>query len=624
MILFKPNCTIPPEPPVFVTAPNVRSTMNIVWSCTSTILLCCWSIQHLNVPPQFQPRTTRQKLMRKLIFFWRKVKWMMITLFAPEFLLAKAITNLRSCLLHSPILQEFADEDGVPWSKMHTFLADMGGFALRFPPSSHSVQCQCTSAPSVDVHAKIRPSSQMGFNHTKREGNHDIDATEEVQDRIRGRGSTGSLPIQFSPNSPQSQERLASTEAYDSAQITRKNEIPPCGLATSGRGTITQRELVDEPSPDIDLPSLLSTTEQVNRQAVTSVEPPHQKLQVAIPGKSVVKTWNKKRDWMEGRQGFRARVGTASGRFGDIAWKVSRHNANMAELFSGPPEPRDWETNVVSTLLTLEGDVWVLTAAQLIEARRRKLVAQLPHITEDELSDRNKGDLLLKILALLQVSWMAIQIIVRATLHVSSTPLEIMTLSFAACAFITYILLLNHPQDVQTSIYIDASRLSTIDDMGAIAYLSPIYYWFTTNRLPCIPNNAIHCPVREGSMITAIWFYAGLGAGAAVFGGAHLVAWNFVFPTVVERTLWRTSSLVTLLIPVATMMVIFQVILMWRFRGRSMQNYKNRWLQAVLGLSTLALVLARLFVIVEAFRSLYYLPRDAYFATWAANAPSIV
>ncbi|KAH7176799.1 hypothetical protein EDB81DRAFT_773584 [Dactylonectria macrodidyma] len=36
-------------------------------------------------------------------------------------------------------------------------------------------------------------------------------------------------------------------------------------------------------------------------------------------------------------------------------------------------------------------------------------------------------------------------------------------------------------------------------------------------------------------------------------------------------------------------------------------------------MSTLALVLARLFLIVESFRSLYYLLPEAYMATWAAN-----
>jgi hypothetical protein len=40
-----------------------------------------------------------------------------------------------------------------------------------------------------------------------------------------------------------------------------------------------------------------------------------------------------------------------------------------------------------------------------------------------------------------------------------------------------------------------------------------------------------------------------------------------------------------------------------------------------LGMVTLALVIARLFIIVEVFRSLYYLPPENYVNTWATNIP---
>lgn len=110
-----------------------------------------------------------------------------------------------------------------------------------------------------------------------------------------------------------------------------------------------------------------------------------------------------------------------------------------------------------------------------------------------------------------------------------------------------------------------------------------------------------------------------------MFGGLHLIAWNFIFPTVVERTLWRISSLVTML----GLMFYFIVAVIWqtdilkrRFQGKYKRIHFGLF-TAFLWLCMLSLVLARLFVIVEAFRSLYYLPQDAYFATWAANAPYI-
>lgn len=452
-------------------------------------------------------------------------------------------------------------------------------------------------------------------------------ATVEMHGQIRSHESVASLLNLHRSRNPQIQERLAGTEAYGSAKITNVDQPPPEGLARSGQDTITQRSLVDEPSPGIDILRLLPTTEQHNRQDLTSEDPARQQSQLATPGNATVKSWRKIQAWRNRRLRFRARVEDASQQFGDIMWTAFKHNEYIsAEVYSesGPNFPTSNDPqSVLWTLLAFEGDIWVLTAAQLIEARKRKLIVRLPHLTEDEVSDRNKGDLLVKLLSLLQVSWMVIQILTRAMLHVSSTPLEILTLSFAACAFITFILLLDHPQDVNTSIYIDACRLSTIDDTREIADLSPGSCWFP-NWLPCVSNNAIHWDMRESKGLVTAWFHAILGVGAAVFGGIHLVAWNFAFPTGIERTLWRTSSLITAVCPLATMLVTMQsAFLIERFRGRPMRFYRDRWLQAFVGLNVLAIVLARLFVIVEAFRSLYFLPQDAYFATWAANAPYI-
>lgn len=110
-----------------------------------------------------------------------------------------------------------------------------------------------------------------------------------------------------------------------------------------------------------------------------------------------------------------------------------------------------------------------------------------------------------------------------------------------------------------------------------------------------------------------------------MFGGLHLVAWDFIFPTVVEQTLWRISSLVTML----GLMVYFMVAVIWqtdivkrRFQGKYTRIHFGLF-TTFLWFCMLGLVLARLFVIIEAFRSLYYLPQDAYLTTWAANAPDI-
>lgn len=65
----------------WVGTPNTRGTLTILLSCLFTILACTWSVLHLNLP---DPRdSTTVKLLRKL-------KWTVVTIVFPEFILAHA------------------------------------------------------------------------------------------------------------------------------------------------------------------------------------------------------------------------------------------------------------------------------------------------------------------------------------------------------------------------------------------------------------------------------------------------------------------------------------------------------------------------------------------------------
>ncbi|KAL8870684.1 MAG: hypothetical protein Q9174_003329, partial [Haloplaca sp. 1 TL-2023] len=58
----------------WVPEPNGRGTWSLLSTCIITILLCVWSAVHLNVPQH-----EKQKLK-----YWRKCKWLLLGLFAPE------------------------------------------------------------------------------------------------------------------------------------------------------------------------------------------------------------------------------------------------------------------------------------------------------------------------------------------------------------------------------------------------------------------------------------------------------------------------------------------------------------------------------------------------------------
>ena len=89
---FKPDCTLPPPGTNYVAGPNTRSTLMILWNCLTIIILCTWNILHLNVPAMRpEPESLLQKWRWTISDFMKKVKWMLVTILVPEFLVGKAL-----------------------------------------------------------------------------------------------------------------------------------------------------------------------------------------------------------------------------------------------------------------------------------------------------------------------------------------------------------------------------------------------------------------------------------------------------------------------------------------------------------------------------------------------------
>ncbi|KAG1848976.1 hypothetical protein DFJ58DRAFT_914955 [Suillus subalutaceus] len=89
-----------------------------------------------------------------------------------------------------------------------------------------------------------------------------------------------------------------------------------------------------------------------------------------------------------------------------------------------------------------------LTPDELMQFVDDKLV-EMPAITEAEIKDRSKSDLLSKWVAILQLVWFVIQLIARYIQKLPVTLLEIDTLGVAAMTCISYGLWLDKPKDVR-------------------------------------------------------------------------------------------------------------------------------------------------------------------------------
>lgn len=72
------NLTSSQEYRGWVAPPSGRGTINIIWSCLSVLLICCWSVIHPNVP-RYNDSSRR--------ILWRKIAYASLCLVVPELLI---------------------------------------------------------------------------------------------------------------------------------------------------------------------------------------------------------------------------------------------------------------------------------------------------------------------------------------------------------------------------------------------------------------------------------------------------------------------------------------------------------------------------------------------------------
>ena len=112
-------------------SPDGRGTIDIIWGCILTIFLCVWTVLTLNVPA---PDTTSWAFTRT------KIKWAIIALFGPEWLLGIAGAEWS---IARRAKKQFRDS-GIEWTMRQSFFADMGGVRVKlkddeFPVTSKHV-----------------------------------------------------------------------------------------------------------------------------------------------------------------------------------------------------------------------------------------------------------------------------------------------------------------------------------------------------------------------------------------------------------------------------------------------------------------------------------------------------
>jgi hypothetical protein len=510
--IFTPNCTTPPTNSThFVSNPNVRGTLDIVWSCLAIVFLCTWSILHPNVPPQVRPRNMRHVFKRAMARTGNKIKSMLIAVLMPEVLFSHALVDLAAIWEQTPILKKVAEEDTDKhaWTFSHTFLANMGGIVLEFPDQASGMSTR-----------------------------DDIEAIDMAKPRR----------IESKQNVPTATGKHLSKKCRSNLESIWKS----CSNTSYG-----------DPVWALD-----AENEEMVEQALTgtfqpSIHIPHSFRQLLDD--------NPPMDWL-------------------VGWAV------------------------------LAGNIWVLNAMQLHTARKLGLIASLPDISEDEIDDKSDSDFIVKSLALLQIFWLVIQLGVRTSSGLPATQLEVMTLAFGGCMFGICLILWRKPRNVTTPIYVLAERRPDLTD--ALEIWMDSFNEPYLDSPPWISNNTVYMNSRR----RIIYGCMGGSIGALIFGVMHLLSWNFLFPTPAERLCWRIASSITIVFPVVFCLgaYVLKLILDGPMRkgGKPHPATISKIEDIYLTVSLLPgciYIVARLFIMVEVMRCLYFAPPGAFISTWTSH-----
>ena len=86
----------------------------------------------LNVPTQYKSMPGRQTHMRTLRRLSNKLRWLAFNILGPEWPFIKALNSRNNAKRLERKFDIYRGVDDVVWTRSHTQLANMGGFAIVF------------------------------------------------------------------------------------------------------------------------------------------------------------------------------------------------------------------------------------------------------------------------------------------------------------------------------------------------------------------------------------------------------------------------------------------------------------------------------------------------------------
>ncbi|EHK19971.1 uncharacterized protein TRIVIDRAFT_192994 [Trichoderma virens Gv29-8] len=108
----------------YVPNPDGRGTLSLLFSCLLTLSLCVWSAIHLDLPPYGET---------DIEYTYRYLKWSVLGIFGPELVIWAAWRQFISARTLTKFIKKVRSNNGrnlQQWTMVHGFYAGMGGFVF--------------------------------------------------------------------------------------------------------------------------------------------------------------------------------------------------------------------------------------------------------------------------------------------------------------------------------------------------------------------------------------------------------------------------------------------------------------------------------------------------------------
>lgn len=553
----------------WVAGPTERGTLQLIWSCLITIFACTWTVLHLNVPAyDDKPRT----------ILLRKIKWMVITILFPEFILSKAICDLRLALYQLLEFEAYLRECNkkITWTTYEVRESAM--FELRWSwkvetpagwssflyhlfrlPRTPSLQPEATQS---NIISSSEPSFENAVPLTGVKTNDPATCVEEEQlpsvkahpQRERDRHEEESqMPGDAEdeqwrsleiPRASPKEHQLYSLKGDTCDMIAAPQERDRLGIEecdVERRPTIRDRQ-------GVATESQITFSQEESTRLPQTHDFPEETFQIPREQK-----WTITHSYyaqMGGLLYFDAR------REGLNVMTASKFTRQHTSSWSWETEPED-------------------------EHPIRNLI-----LGKDDIEDKSKADWFLKTLAILQVTWIILNTIMRHFTKLPVTQLEIASVAFAIMAVLTYLANWWKPKDVSQTTLLQFTGYQDYDYSNLDK--SPDHLQSFMHRLKEPADAARHACVRElfgckrvkNDIVwlegeTPLLFYL-IAGSSFIFGGLHCLAWNFEFPTRAELICWRVASVTSAVLPaIALAISVFMSYLAGSYLGN---KFEAEWL----------------------------------------------